>query len=387
MSWRTTCVVAVAVLALLALGGCGGHHENVLARVGRVNITDKDLQARFEQLPSYARQQFATPEGMIDLLNRLVEEEVLYQAAIDDGYDRDPEVERTVDSVRRRAMIQAFYKDKIEAGVEVPEDDIVAYYNDHADQYQRLGRVRFRVVETHTRQEAERARERVLAGESIATVARDMSVDPLTRPSGGLAAPVHMGEGVPKLGMDADFVKSLFDLKVGEVSDALQTSQGWVVLQLQEKVEPGERPLDEVRDQIEHNLLPGKVREHYDEVYAQLKERFRTSINETALRPKPRTEEELFTLAQQTEDPLERLNDYAELVFNYPEGEHAAEAQFMIGFIYSEELHQDEQARAAFEKMIRDYPNSELVDSAKWMLANMGKETPELQEGTPDSTK
>ena len=103
-------------------------------------------------------------------------------------------------------------------------------------------------------------------------------------------------------------------------------------------------------------------------------------MNEEVLTPRVRTEEELFSLAQDTDDPLERMGYYSELVFSYPEGEHADEAQFMIGFIQAEELNNYDAAKNALNRMLERYPDSELAESAQWMLENMGTEAPPFEE-------
>lgn len=374
-------IVALPFAVALVLGGCQPKpSDKVLARVGHVNITERDLKERLADIPEYYRPQYTTPEGRIELLEKMIQEEVLYQAAQDAGYDRNPEVVETVERVRRRTMVQKYFQNEIEAAVEVPEDDIRAYYDEHDEMFQRRGRVKFRHIMTKTRRAAEKARERALAGEDFARLARELSVDQATREAGGLTASIPIGQGLPSAGMGAEFIKGLLKWNVGEVTDVLRSDKGWHVIRIEEKVEPGKRPLEEVRDEIVRTLKPAAVKEHFDETYAQLKKRYNATLNERAVRPKPRTEEELFTLAQETEDPLERLNYYKELVFNYPDGEHAAEAQFMIGFIYAEELKSYESARIEFEKMLDKYPDSELVDSARWMLENMGKESPPFED-------
>jgi parvulin-like peptidyl-prolyl isomerase len=372
-------LIALAAFALCA--GCdSGRDDRIVARVGRTDITYDDLMQKMNELPPFARQQFAGPEGTIEFLNRIVDEEVLYQAALKAGYDRDPEVVRALESVERRAVIQAFYRDEVEGGAEVDESEIQAYYDEHSEQFQRRGRVKFRHILVPTRNEAEAARSRVLAGESFPAVAREVSRDEATRNAGGLMASVQLGEGAPSAGMDEEFIEAVAEWKVGEVTEPIRSSRGWHVVMLEEKVEPGTKPLDEVRDQIRQSLLPAATREYYEEKLGELKESYGVRVNEDAFRAKPRTEEELFTLAQETDDPLARLNYYSELVFNYPDGEHAAEAQFMIGFIHAEELNNYEAARNAFTRMKERYPDSELVDSAEWMIEHMGEENPPFEE-------
>ena len=57
----------------------------------------------------------------------------------------------------------------------------------------------------------------------------------------------------------------------------------------------------------------------------------------------------------------------------------------MIGFVYSEELKNFEEAEAAFRELLRRYPKSELAESARWMLDHMrSDDAPALAES--DST-
>jgi len=277
-------------------------------------------------------------------------------------------------------MIQTFYQKELEAAVQIPDADVQKYYDEHGEQFQQRAKIKFRHVVTNTKAEAERARKRLLSGEDFAVVAREMSTDVSTKDAGGLTGSVALGQGIPRLGMDPGFIEKLFQWKPGELTEPLKSEKGWHVIRIEESLEARTKPLEEVKEDIVNSLKPAKVRELYDKTLEDLKKKYRATINEKLLRPQARSEEELFTLAQQTDDPMQRMNYYSELVFNYPEGGHAAEAQFMIGFIQSEELKNYEAARNAFQRMIENYPKSELIDSAKWMLENMGKATPPFQE-------
>jgi len=69
-------------------------------------------------------------------------------------------------------------------------------------------------------------------------------------------------------------------------------------------------------------------------------------------------------------------------------GEVSAQAQFMIGFIYSEELKNYDEAEKAFNDLLQHYPNSELVESAHWMIAHMRSEdAPALVGADSDSAR
>jgi outer membrane protein assembly factor BamD (BamD/ComL family) len=92
--------------------------------------------------------------------------------------------------------------------------------------------------------------------------------------------------------------------------------------------------------------------------------------------------EELFDLAQQAEndgDFQEAVDLYTMLLEKYPQNEHNYKAQFMIGFIYSEELKDYDQARMAMQKVVEQYPDCDLADDAQWMLDHMGKNLEDIE--------
>jgi TolA-binding protein len=57
----------------------------------------------------------------------------------------------------------------------------------------------------------------------------------------------------------------------------------------------------------------------------------------------------------------------------YPEDKRSENALFMKGFIYSEMLHDIENARKSLESFTQKYPQSELLDDAQFMLMSLGK--------------
>jgi len=92
--------------------------------------------------------------------------------------------------------------------------------------------------------------------------------------------------------------------------------------------------------------------------------------------------EELFGLAQQAENDgnFEKAVDlYTMLLEKYPQNEHNYKAQFMIGFIFSEELKDYDQARTAMQKVVERYPDCDLADDAQWMLDHMGKNLEDIE--------
>ncbi len=77
------------------------------------------------------------------------------------------------------------------------------------------------------------------------------------------------------------------------------------------------------------------------------------------------------------------IDCYRKVVQRFPQSPEAAQASFLIGFAYNNALGDTLNARKAFEQFLKQYPESELVPSARLELATMGKSLDEMFK--PDS--
>ena len=105
---------------------------------------------------------------------------------------------------------------------------------------------------------------------------------------------------------------------------------------------------------------------------------------------KPKTEEELYTMAQEAMNKgnsQEALKYYQQILKDYPQSTNNYKAQFMIGYVYSEQLKDTVKAKEAYQKVIEQYPNCDLVESAKWMMGNAGKGSLDFLFSKKDSSK
>ena len=105
----------------------------------------------------------------------------------------------------------------------------------------------------------------------------------------------------------------------------------------------------------------------------------------TGCKKKP-TEEALFTkakTAQEARDFKGAVQAYKDVVASYPTGKKADEAQFMIGFLYANDIGDTAQARQAYETFLTHYAagaDSGMVLSAKWELSNLGKDVDQIEQ-------
>lgn len=79
---------------------------------------------------------------------------------------------------------------------------------------------------------------------------------------------------------------------------------------------------------------------------------------------------------------------YRKVAEKYPDSKFTSQSQFLIGYFYANELKDFDKAREAYTTFLEKYPNSDLADDVKWELDNLGKDPSQIVfPSTPVSEK
>ena len=157
---------------------------------------------------------------------------------------------------RRRVRYLPVDVESLRSGITVPEAEIERTYNEQIEQYSTPGEMQASHILFSTEDEDEasvRARaETVLAqarsGADFAELAREYSDDEGSAAVGGDLGLFGLGRMVP------EFEEAAFAMEPGEISDLVRTQFGFHIIKVVEKQESTLRPLEEVHDQIADQL-------------------------------------------------------------------------------------------------------------------------------------
>ncbi len=356
-----------------------------LAQVGPYEITRADLERRIAQLPEGARTTLDDPERKEVLLNQMIDQKLLRLAAEAEKLDQDPEYQQYLEEVKTQ-LLSAFYSDKVLVPRAQPDSaEVARYYEEHPEEFRVQARVGARQIVTATQSEAMDVHGLLLAGTPFKSLLR-RSIDVQTKNLDGALGIVAMGQPVRGLGVNDAFAAQVLEIPEGEISMPIHTDKGWHVVQVETREPERVRDLEAVRPSLERRLQAQNFKTIGQSLVDSMRAAYKVEVNKEALYGEGLTEhtaKELFDRAQRTEDPRERVAIYEQVVAEYGESELAAKAQFMIGFVYADELGEKDRARIALQQVIERYPDSELVDSARWMLKNMDSPLPPLPAAEP----
>ena len=207
----------------------------LLDEASRLDLPVSDVEVE-EQLERIVRQVGGRPA-----FEQALAQQKLTEAAFREQLRRGKRVDKLVE--------------KAVAGVEEPtEADIRAYFGEHQDEFAKGERVLAQHIlvtpdgDTQTSKDEARAkiagiRERVLGGKDFSDEAAAHSMCPSGKEGGSLG---WFGRGM----MVPEFDQAVFSMKVGEVSDVIETQFGYHIIYKTDHEASGAAEFDDVREQV-----------------------------------------------------------------------------------------------------------------------------------------
>ena len=245
--------------------------NKVLATVKGKEITQQDVYAFLNQLDPQTATQFQSPEGMIRLVNELVNEELFYLDAIENDFDQEEAFKTELEKMKANVLKQ-YAVTRLLSGVSATEEEIVKYYDDHKEYFQTPESVRASHILVKEEKKAQEVLKEIKEGLSFEEAASKYSVCP-SKQNGGDLGEFTKGQMVP------EFEEAAFNLEEGKLSDPVKTQFGYHLIKVQYKKEAGTSTLEEVRNQITQQVVGLKQQERYLKKSEELKNKYEVKIN------------------------------------------------------------------------------------------------------------
>ncbi len=240
--------------------------NSTLAKIGSETITSTQLRSELEKV------------GGKSVLGRMIDQEVIRQAAKKQNLTvSDQDVQEELNNFKQQfpsedafnqalaneGMTMEEFKSQVKdrllldklatKDVQVSQEDIKKYYEEHGKEFAEPEQVRARHILVDTEEEAKAVLDRLKKGEDFAKVAQEKSKDTTSAIKGGDLGFFERGAMVP------EFDKTVFSMKVNDLSEPVKTQFGYHIIQLLEKKEAKQPTLEEVSSKIEKQLKKEKA--------------------------------------------------------------------------------------------------------------------------------
>ncbi len=255
----------------------------VLASVNGIDVGSKE----FEEMA--ARKQPAEGDSLSldekkEVLDRLIDEKLLYEAALAKGLDKDPKVQKV--------MVNTLLREEVYASVrnsDFTDEELQAYYEAHKEDFVvpekvQIKRLLIKITDERPDAEAKGLAEKLrkeLSGnkDKFKELAAKHSEDPFRRRGGDVGFVAKTG----KPGLDDEVVAKAFTMGVGELSDVFKTSEGYNVILVANKRERVERTFQQMKGSVLRKVKNDRLKELYEKYVSDLRTGAKVQINEDKL--------------------------------------------------------------------------------------------------------
>jgi peptidyl-prolyl cis-trans isomerase SurA len=278
--------------------------EEIIARVNNEIITLTEYEKARETAADDAKQQCqgrCTPEqlqeaigdGQKNALRNLIDESLLVQRGKDMGISVEADVIKQLDqiriqnklgsmedlekavtsegmnwedfknNIRNHLLTQKVIGQEVGSHINITDDEVQKYYEAHKTEFVRPEQVALREIQVNTqgksadelpalKKKAETALKRVQDGEDFGEIAKRYS-DSTTKDQGGYLGMYKRGE------LAKELEDKVFAMKRNQLTEVLETKQGYLILQVLEHYDEGQQSLDKVRNEITEKLYSARM--------------------------------------------------------------------------------------------------------------------------------
>ncbi len=279
--------LAAVTIALAALVACGQKQAGeakkdtgnspVLADVSGTPITVAEFKKEVEGLPPYLKPMAETAEGKKEMLETMIIRELVLQDAKKDGLDKSPAVTEKLEELKKRLVVEAYLKKKVDEQAKVTDEELQKFYNQNKDKFKSGDEIKASHILVKDEKTAQEVLAKVKGGGNFEELAKKYSIDSAAAKGGDLG---WFGKG----SMIPEFEKAAFGLKEGETSGIVKTKFGFHIIKVTGKRAAGTRSFADVKDQIKAAILPSKQQEVFQKLKEELKKSGKYSIKEDVLK-------------------------------------------------------------------------------------------------------
>jgi tetratricopeptide (TPR) repeat protein len=316
--------------------------------------------------------------------------DMYYLKAVAAGYDNNPAVMETRPMLKRNLMLRETYNRKVTERIDVSEEIVRDYYNENIDKFSTKS---YRKIQAFGFEDEKTAKQNMKTAKKAAKKADEELMNQVLEASvfefdKGEINYVYNNNLIPKCGQDTVWCEKVWKTKPGKtkpekMSDIFESAQGYFVFfRILEDNLAVPTAFEDARVKIENEMRKELSREYFQETDSTLREKYGVKIMSDNLVEKL-TPEEYFENAEKAQkkrrykDAIYYYDQIGEL---YPDTSDAYKALFMKGFLYSEEMDDKDMAIEIFQRVISEYPEGELHESADFMIKELKGESNILEK-------
>jgi peptidyl-prolyl cis-trans isomerase C len=204
-----------------------------------------------------------SPELRKAIREDLINLEIIAQAAVKAGIDKQPETVQRLEITRQNVLADSLVQDYLKSHP-ITDEMLKQEYEVFK---KRVGKTEYKLshILVDTEDEAKKAAAELKKGSKFAKVAKSVSKDPSAKENGG-----ELGWTIPAKFVQP-FAEAILKLTKGQTSAPVQTQYGWHIIRLEDTRDLKVPSLEEMKPNIENSLQQQAIKKYIEDLRSKAK--------------------------------------------------------------------------------------------------------------------
>lgn len=260
--------------ARTSLGQAKPAESKAVARIGRKEITENDIDQALKTVPEWMRKSFDEPQRRLEFIRDYVAKEVLYAKAKRLGLDTKDEVRATLEQLKKQIVVEQLLGKEIQGKLDkISPEDIKLYYEANKET---LGLEPAQIKVSYLGFEKESQKD---------------EMQQKLKKQEGKPQETWLTEGqsdIAGIGEAKDVIAGLFLKEKGQVSDPLKIKDKFHIFSILDKKEKRQKTFEEVKQEAEYEYRMKKQQEISQDLLKKALEEQEVEIFYTANKNEPK---------------------------------------------------------------------------------------------------
>ncbi|OQX95354.1 hypothetical protein B6I21_05850, partial [candidate division KSB1 bacterium 4572_119] len=278
--------VALLLMGILLVSGCGKSDKQMVARVGGRKITINDFEKKFGEGRRTKDVQNATLDEKKKFLEKMIDTKLKLISAYQNDLNKDENVARLINERKKTLLFRRLVEKEVMEKI-IPESRIKNYYK-RASKEVKISQIVLKNTDNSAEQKKQnliRARKivrRIKSGEKFSDLAKEVSNDLSTAKDGGQKGYLKWGVTSYK---NPVYVAA-FSMKNGEVSDPIEVENGVYIIKVIHVKKYPSPPYEQEREKIKQSIYRKhnkEIEQAYYEFLDALKVKYKLEYDNKAI--------------------------------------------------------------------------------------------------------
>ncbi|HHE38482.1 MAG TPA: tetratricopeptide repeat protein [Candidatus Cloacimonetes bacterium] len=335
----------------------------------------------FKGLPPQRQETINSPEKLKEHINELVETDVFYFDALEQGFDKKEDAVDTIEQTKKTVMLRTVYNQLVVDKLDLGDDKIREFYDNNLDKFSSKP---YRKIQAFYFDKEDKANdvlkkvEKAVKKENEDSITKLIEENSIHPEKNGILDYIYQNGIVPGIGKDEIYSQKIWETDPDQMSEVFKNSKDeFVFFRILEDHPADPQPFEEIKEKIKMSMTKDLAKTKFEEVTKEFEVKYNLKKYPDRLVIKL-TPEEYFTKAENAQKNR-RYQDaifyYDKVMKYYPNNTDDYKAMFMKAFLYAEEMNKQGEAIKLFEEFLEKYPEGDLHESARFMTKELKGES------------